>query len=52
MARVVEACLAPHTRARLDPNDYLLFPDDRHELPDDIDGQERAWMMKLQRSAG
>jgi hypothetical protein len=50
MARLVEAMLAPHTKERIDPNDYLLFPDAAHELPEDVDARERAWMMKLSRS--
>ena len=51
MARLAWAMLAPHTKTPVDQNDFLLFPDEAHELPDDVEAQERAWMMKLSRSA-
>ena len=51
MARMVWAVLQPHTKANIDPQDFLLFPDDAHDLPDDADAQEREWMLKLSRKA-
>jgi hypothetical protein len=51
MAKIVWAALQPNSKARLDPNDFRLFPDEAHELPDDIDDQEKAWMLKLNRTA-
>lgn len=51
MAQTIWAILQPQTKATVDPNDYLLFPDDANDLPDDVDPQERAWMLKLSRSA-
>ena len=51
MARLAAATLAPHSRASIDANEFLLFPDAAHELPDDVDGRERAWMLKLSLSA-
>jgi hypothetical protein len=50
MARLAKTLLLPHTKSEIDPNDFLLFPDDAHELPDDVEGKERDWMLKLQRS--
>lgn len=53
MARLIVNLLGPHLKsgATLDPQDYMLFPDDAHSLPDDVDAKERAWMLKLDRSA-
>lgn len=51
-ARMVWAALAPHSKSALDENDYRLFPDEANELPDDVSEQEKAWMLKLQRSGG
>jgi len=52
MARLVWATLAPHTKTPPDPADHMLFPEDALDLPDDIEAQERDWMLKLQRSGG
>lgn len=49
MTQAVAASIAPHSKSKIDPNDYMLFPDAAHDLPDDVDGQEREWMMKLGR---
>jgi len=49
MAKMVVAMLAPHTKDRIEPVDHMLFPDDAHHLPDDLDAQERALMLKLDR---
>lgn len=51
MAQTVWATLAPHSKARIDANDFRLFPDEAHDLPDDVEAQEKAWMMKLGRMA-
>lgn len=51
MAQTMWAVLQPRSKQQLDPNDYRLFPDDAHNLPDDVEDQERAWMLKLSRSA-
>lgn len=48
-AHVMWAVLQPQTKTRLDPNDYRLFPDEAHDLPEDVTDQERAWMLKLSR---
>lgn len=50
MARLIEATLRPHMKGQIDANDFLLFPDDAHDLPDEVDGQEREWMLKLNRA--
>lgn len=50
MAQTIWAILQPQSKAKVDPNDFLLFPDDAHDLPEDVDSQERQWMMKLSRS--
>lgn len=52
MARLVWATLQPHSKSTIDPQDFLLFPDDANDLPDDVSAQERAWMLKLDRLAG
>lgn len=49
-ARLVWATLAPHSKSAVDENDYLLFPDEANELPDDVSDQEKQWMLRLQRS--
>lgn len=51
MAQTMWAVLQPHTKAALDANDFMLFPDEANELPDDIDAKERRWMLKLNRNA-
>ena len=50
MTRLICAALAPHSKSTLDPRDYMLFPDDAHDLPDDVSDQEKQWMRKLARS--
>lgn len=52
MAKMVCAILSPHTKARLDPGDFMLFPDEEHDLPEGLDEQERVWKMRLDRLAG
>lgn len=54
MARLASTAILPHVKpgTKVDPQDYMLFPDDAHELPDDVPDQERAWMLKLNRTAG
>ncbi len=51
MARSVVMGLTPHLKpgSKLDANDYMLFPDDAHDLPDDVPSAEKAWMLKLGR---
>lgn len=49
-ANIMWAAIQPHSKNRIDPNDYLLFPDDAHSLPDDVASEEKAWMLRLQRS--
>lgn len=41
----------PHLKpgAKLDAMDYMLFPDDANDLPDDVSEQEKQWMLKLSR---
>jgi hypothetical protein len=51
MTRLVWAALAPHSKAPIDPADHMLFPEDALDLPEDVDAQERAWMLKLSRTA-
>jgi hypothetical protein len=51
-AQGVWAALQPHSKEPLDPNDYRLFPEDALDLPEDVEGQERDWMLKLDRKAG
>lgn len=50
VANVMWAALQPHSKSTIDANDFLLFPDAAHELPEDVDAKEKAWMLKLQRS--
>jgi len=52
MARTVWSNLAPHSKSEIDANDFMLFPDDAHDLPDDVSAQEKAFMLKLNRAAG
>lgn len=47
MAQTVWSNLAPHSKERIDANDFRLFPDEAHELPDDVTTDERAMMLKL-----
>jgi hypothetical protein len=49
MAQTVWAILQPQTKTKLDPADYRLFPDEAHDLPEDVEAQEKAWMLKLGR---
>lgn len=51
MARTVTMLLSPHLKpgAKLDAMDYMLFPDDANDLPDDVSEQEKQWMLKLSR---
>ena len=51
MAQTVWAVLQPNSKAKLDANDFRLYPDEANELPDDISEQERQWMLKLNRVA-
>lgn len=51
MAQTVWAILQPQSKSQIDANDYRLFPDDAHDLPEDVGDKERAWMLKLNRSA-
>ena len=44
--------LMPHTRQSLDQRDFLLFPDDVHDLPDDVSDEEAAMMLKMSRLGG
>lgn len=50
MAQTMWAIIQPQTKQRVDPNDYRLFPDEANDLPDDVNDQEKAWMLKLSRS--
>lgn len=52
LARLVWATLAPHAKTPIDENDHMLFPEDALALPDDVDPQEREWMLKLDRVGG
>lgn len=49
MAQTVWSNLAPHSKEQIDANDFRLFPDEAHELPDDVDEAERQMMLKLGR---
>lgn len=51
MARAASLIARPSYKSDIDPSDLMLFPDDAHDLPDDVDAQEKAWMLKLNRSA-
>lgn len=51
MAKTVWSNLVPHSKETIDANDFLLFPDEAHDLPEDVNPQEKAWMMKLSRTA-
>lgn len=50
MARIAEAAIAPHIKHCPDAQSFMLFPEDAMDLPDDVNAQERAWMMQLQRT--
>lgn len=50
MARLAEAVLAPHVKKCPPAHEFMLFPDDAHDLPDDVSAHERALMMKLKRA--
>ena len=52
MSQIVWATLAPHTKAKFSASDFLLYPDDEHDIPDDVDAQEREWRLKLGRLSG
>lgn len=49
MAKLIVATLLPHTKERPDPVAHMLFPDDAHHLPDNLDAKERAIMLALDR---
>lgn len=49
MAQIVWGTIAPHSKGKIDAADFRLFPDEAHDLPDDVDAQEKAWMLKLGR---
>jgi len=49
MARMVWAMLAPHSKSPQPEAEHMLFPEDMLDLPDDVDAEERANMLKLLR---
>lgn len=54
MARLATTIIQPHLKpgAKVNPADYMLYPEDALELPEDVDAQERAWMLTLGRAVG
>ncbi|WP_257556411.1 hypothetical protein [Sphingobium sp. CFD-2] len=52
MSRIMWATLQPHTRSAVDPTEFMPFPDDVHDLPEDVTSAERQMMAKLKRTAG
>ena len=50
MAQTVSAVLAPHSKSPPKPAELMLFPDDRHDIPDDVDDREQQWMLALKRN--
>lgn len=50
-ARIAAVSLMPHVKpgTNIDANDYMLFPDDVHDLPDDVTAEERKMMQRLNR---
>jgi len=32
--------------------DFVLFPDDKNDLPEDVSAHEQQWMLALSRNAG
>lgn len=46
---MVAATLAPHTKQQVNPMDHLLFPDDAHDIPDDLSPEERRLMLAMNR---
>lgn len=51
-AHLTAALLKPHVKGTPDPHSFRLFPDDRLDLPEDVEGQEQAWMLTLRRNEG
>lgn len=53
MARLAATVIQPHMKAgaKVDPADFMLYPEDALDLPEDVDAQEREWMLKLGRAA-
>lgn len=49
MARLGGLVAQPHLKqgVTLDTSDFLLFPDDANDLPDDMTPQEKKWARKL-----
>lgn len=52
IAKLICAVLAPHTRQSLSPSEFMLFPDDAHDIPDDVSAAEQAMMLKMSRLGG
>jgi hypothetical protein len=50
MAQIMWSVIQPQTKTKIDANDYRLFPDEAHDLPEDVSDQEKEWMLKLNRS--
>lgn len=54
MAQIASAVLVPHLKknASHSPADFLLFPDEKNDLPEDVSSDEQAMMMRLLRATG
>ena len=50
MAQIMWSVIQRQTKTKIDANDYRLFPDEAHDLPEDVSDQEKEWMLKLNRS--
>lgn len=52
MAQIASAALFPHVKPKPEPAAFMLFPDERLDLPDDASALERRWMLALKRNKG
>lgn len=51
-AALSRTVLLPHSRQAIDQREFMLFPDDVHDLPDDASDEERQMMLKMSRLGG
>jgi hypothetical protein len=52
MARLSSTILQPHMKpgSKIDAVNFMLYPDDANDIPDDVEDQERKWMIALGRA--
>lgn len=52
MSMMMWASLRPHSKATIDPLGFMLYSDDKNDIPDDVSPDEARWMRMLNRKAG